>query len=613
MNSKENEKVKPKIAKRIISFVLPFKKILILSFFLNILFSILTAITFPLFKFVLDLVFNESIQITHSNSSDIFIQFKEFVFNSIIYIINVEGDTEATLLNFGLLTISIFILKNIVKFFTNFVSAILQQNIVKSIRDKVFAKLSNISLDYFSKSRQGNIISILTNDVEVLNNTTVLNSLNVVREFIQVIINMFFLLSISPYLTMIAFSTSIFTVFILRIARKYLQRYSKRMQQFMADFTSTLQETIAGIKVIQAYNAEEKANNKFYNDTSKFVKAAVKHKNMLSVVPGLSEIFAIAALCTVLVIGGGLVINNQIEASELITFILLLFGIMSPINSMVNSIAGFQRGYVAAERVFGVMDAESKVISGKIPVNSFKNNIIIKDVSFAYQDEIVLKDVSLSIEKGKKIAFVGASGSGKSTILDLLIRFYDPQKGSISLDNIEIADYNLQEYRNLFSTVSQETVLFNDTIFNNMLYGNEKASEEEVIASLKTAYCWDFVSKLPEGIHTNIGDRGLTLSGGERQRLAIARAILRNPDILIFDEATSALDSESEKIVQDAINKSLENRTAIIVAHRLATIIDCDTIHVFDKGRIVESGSHKELLELNGVYKNLYNIQFNFV
>lgn len=612
MDSKDKKNVKRAgFYKRIGSYLAPYKSLFILSFFLNFLFSFLTAIAFPLFKFVLDLVFNKDLAIQEVPSDDFFLAVKIHFYNAITYLISSNEGIKSTLLNFGILTIFIFVLKNIVKYLANYVGAVLQQSIIKSLRDKVFTKLSSISLDYFSKSRQGNIISTLTNDVEVLNNTTITNVLNVLRELIQVLINIAFLFSISPYLTFIAFSVSILTLVIIRIARKYLQRYAKRMQQYMADFTSTLQETISGIKVIQAYNSEDKANKKFYNDTAKYVKASIKHKNMVSVVPGISEIFAIFSLCVVLVVGGGLVIDTQIDSSDLIVFILLLFGTMGPITSIVNSVAGFQRGYVAADRVFEILDAESKIKSGNTSIKNFNKSIDINNIDFSYENDLVLNNINLSIAKGEKIAFVGASGSGKSTILDLLIRFYEPKKGNIKLDGIDIKDYELNQYRKIFSMVSQETILFNDTIANNIRYGKEDASDEEVISALKTAHCWEFVSKLPENIHSNIGDRGSQLSGGERQRLAIARALVRNPQILIFDEATSALDAESEKIVQNAINQSLENRTAIIVAHRLATIIDCDKIYVFQKGRIVESGTHSELLEKNNVYKNLYNIQFN--
>lgn len=382
------------------------------------------------------------------------------------------------------------------------------------------------------------------------------------------------------------------------------------MQNAMADYTTTLSEMISGIRIVKGYLAEKNINNRFMSDTANYVRSAIKHKKIIELIPVFNETFAILALCVVLFLGGSEVISGQMEPEKLMLFLFSLFSIMSPISTVVNSVSKFQHGIVSAERVFTILDESPKVVSGTTRIDKFENSISIEDLSFAYEKNDVLKGVNLKINKNKKIAFVGASGSGKSTMLDMIIRFYDPSAGSIKIDGKDIREISIESYRSLFGIVSQENMLFNDTIYNNIKYGYESAGIDDIIDAAKRANAYNFITKMPEGFNTKIGDRGMTLSGGERQRVAIARALVRNPEILVFDEATSALDAESEKIVQNAINDSLKDKTAIIVAHRLSTIIDCDTIVVFDKGVVAEVGTHNELVSLNGLYKNLYDIQF---
>ncbi|MCX6146769.1 MAG: ATP-binding cassette domain-containing protein [Candidatus Kapabacteria bacterium] len=294
------------------------------------------------------------------------------------------------------------------------------------------------------------------------------------------------------------------------------------------------------------------------------------------------------------------------------TFLFAVFGIMSPIATTINSISGVQRGLIAGSRIIKVINSESSVSEGRIKKETFDSNIEFENVSFEYnKDTEVISDINFNIEKGKKIAFVGLSGSGKSTLLDLVIRFYDVKSGRISIDGTDLKDVQVKPYRSMFGIVSQETMLFNDTLENNIRYGYKDCSKEDIISACKIANAYNFINKMPKGLDTNIGDRGVTLSGGERQRIAIARALVRNPQILIFDEATSSLDAESEKLVQEGINESLKNRTAIIVAHRLSTIKDCDEIYVFESGKIAEHGTHEELLISNGIYKKLYSLQFS--
>jgi subfamily B ATP-binding cassette protein MsbA len=419
------------------------------------------------------------------------------------------------------------------------------------------------------------------------------------------------LLSLSPELTLVSFAASGGGLILIRVAKKYLKKYSTRMQEAMANYTSTLSESVGGIKLIKAFNAQRVSARKFQEETEYYVTSALKHRKVVALVPSVYEMIAIFALCFVLYMGGNKVlVEGSMSSSDLLTFLFLLFSIMAPLTILINNIAEMQRGLVATERVMKVLDLQPHVKDGGRALASFERDIKVDDLVFAYDEgPDVLRGVRLEFRKGEKIAFVGSSGSGKSTMLDLLLRFYDPKSGSISIDGIDIRDLTLESYLTHFGVVSQENILFNDNVRNNILFGAAGISDEEIWEALKIANAYDFVKRLPQGLDTLLGERGMTISGGERQRLAIARAVIRKPEILMFDEATSALDAESEHIVQSAINHSLAGRTAVIVAHRLATITSCDRIYVFDKGKIVETGTHAELIERHGIYRTLYDMQ----
>lgn len=598
-----------KILIRILSFVKPFFGLFLLSVFLNTIFSTFTTISIALIKPVFQILF--SVDDTTTNTAiGFFDNLKNGFFVAVNSLIEVPGDKQSSLMNLSFLVISVFLIKNLFKYLSSVASVRLEEGIIKSIRDKVFSRLTSLSVDFFTKKKSGEIISIITNDVTVVNTVTIATMNGIIREMIQIFLYLILLLTISSYLTLIAFSTSIISFILIRSAMKYLRRYATRMQKAMAEYTTSLQETISGIRVVKAYNAEEVTNKRFFDQTKKYVVSAVKHLKIITIIPSINEIFAVLALCVVLLVGGYFVLSGQMKADDLMLFLFSLFTIMSPISTVINNISQFQRGFVAAERVFNIIDEKPTVQSGTSDIKGFNNKIQIQNVSFAYNDIDVIKNVSFDIEKSKKIALVGASGSGKSTMLDLIIRFYDPVKGTILLDGTDITELKIESYRSLFGIVAQETVLFNDTIANNIRYGLENITEQEIMEAAKLANAYDFVMKLPNGFNTYIGDRGIMLSGGERQRVSIARALIRKPQILVFDEATSALDTESEKIVQDAINSSMRDKTAIIVAHRLSTIIDCDEIIVFDNGKIVECGNHIELYNQCGVYRKLYDLQF---
>lgn len=612
MTEKQQNRIEDaKTMMRIFAFIKPFKLLLFLQIILNTIFSFFSTISVTLILPILELIFNTKQSKPSSTIASPVNDFTDNFFDFIFSLVQSDKGTFHTLFNISVLIVIVFALKNFFKYFSAVTSTRLEEGVIKSIRDKIFSKLLNLSVDYFSASRQGNLISIITNDVTVINATT-LNSFTVfIREIIQIALFMFLLISISPILTLAAFSTSIISILLIRFAVKILRKYAERMQNAMADYTSTMSESITGIRVVKSYNYEENASDKFKADTHNYVRSAIKHKKVIELITPINEMFAIIALTVVLLVGGGQVLSGEMAPEKLMLFLFSLFSIMSPISTVFNSLSRFQHGIVAAERIFSILDSEPTVKSGIEQVTKFYESIRISNVSFAYNKDSVLKNVNIDIPKSRKVAFVGSSGSGKSTLLDLIIRFYNPSNGEILIDGKNINKFTLNSYRSLFGIVSQENMLFNDTISNNIRYGLTNASDEEVIEASKKANCYNFIMNMQNQFETRIGDRGATLSGGERQRIAIARALLRNPEILIFDEATSALDAESEKIVQEAINKSLSNKTAILVAHRLSTIIDADEIIVFDKGEVAERGNHSQLIKLDGIYAKLYNLQHN--
>jgi subfamily B ATP-binding cassette protein MsbA len=587
--------------------------LLFTSFVLNILFSIFSAVTIALIKPILSFLFEvDDKDAANDTPLDIgfFEEIKDSFFDFFINLIT-DDSIESTMIRLGVVIIVMFVLKNIFKYLGAVVGNIFNQKVIKKIRDTVFFKVTSLSMDYFNKEKQGTIISKVANDVSLLNNTTVASINGVIRDIIQIVIFLFFLLTISVELTLWAFSTSILSLVFIRFSVKYLKRYASRMQDAMANFTTTLQESIGGIRVLKALNAKEATDQRFAVDTERYVKSAIKHKKVMALVPAVNEIWAILGLCVVLVVGGQQVlVAKTVKADDLMTFLFMLFALMTPITSLIGAYSKLQQGIVAGERVMSILNEKPTIIDGNVEKNTIEKNLIFDKVTFGYTGSPVLKNVDIELEKGKKIAFVGGSGSGKSTALDIITRFYDPMNGKLLLDGIDVKEIKLEDYRSLFGIVSQENILFNDSIYNNIIYGMEDVDDERVIEAAKIANAYKFIMKLPDQFDTVIGDRGVTLSGGERQRVAIARALVRNPEILIFDEATSALDVESEKVVQDAIDSSLKDKTAVIVAHRLSTIVGCDTIYMFNNGEIVEKGTHQELLDMGGYYKNLYEIQF---
>lgn len=576
------------------------------------MFSVLSTVTIIVIQPVLEALFNPESMNSHpllSNNESISAAIKQWFFTTVLDI--VQSDSHSTtLLHLGLLILFLFILKNLTKYLGNNVNVRLGEGISKSIRDQLFRKMMSLSMDYFNRSKVGDNISFITNSVATMNGAVSPIFLTVFRQPIEIALFLAVLFSYSPFLTMIAFSTSIGSLLIIKLSTKAIKMYASRMLFSMHALTSLIQEMISGIRLVKTTASEDKATHQFEQETQRYVKASVKNQKLVDLVPVLNEILAISALCAVLYVGGNQVYDKELKPQELMTFLFALFSIMSPIAQLTNTPAVIQKGIVAAESVFDIIDQQPTVKNGNNSIHTFTSSIAVDNLHFSYDgNHEVLHNIHLNIDKGKTIALVGQSGSGKSTMSDLIVRLYDPNKGSICIDGINIKEFSLEEYRQLFGIVSQDSFLFNDTIAENICFGKNIISEDEMIYAAKMANAHDFIISLPMGYQTKIGDRGVLLSGGQKQRLAIARALVRKPQILIFDEATSALDAESEHLVQEAIHNLLHGRTALIIAHRLSTIIDADCIYVFDNGSIAESGTHKELIEKGGIYFRLCSLQ----
>ena len=529
-----------------------------------------------------------------------------------------EGQMKALML-ICLFTVIVFFLKNITRYLGMYFMVPVRNGVVKDIRTKLYDKILELPIGYFSEERKGDIMSRMTSDVQEIE-WSVMSSLEAsIREPINIILFLFTLLTLSPELSIFVFVLLPLSGLLIAQIGKSLRKKSTSLQEKMGQLLSSIEETLGGLRIIHAFTAEDFSRKKFHVINKEHNKLMNKIGRRSDLSAPMSEFLGAAVMAIVMYFGGKLVLSpsQQLEPSEFIAFIAIFSQLIAPAKAFTSAYYNIQKGLASKERVDKILNAEIAIreVESPLPIASFESVIEYRNLSFAYrkgEQGYVLKNINVSIEKGKTIALVGQSGSGKTTMADLLPRYYDPSEGGIYIDGKDIRQLKIKDLRSLMGVVNQESILFNDTVFNNIAFGMNNVSEEAVMQAAKIANAHDFIMEMPDKYQTNIGDRGGKLSGGQRQRLSIARAVLKNPPILILDEATSALDTESERLVQDALNALMKNRTSVVIAHRLSTILSADEILVMQKGEIVERGTHQSLLAPGSYYKKLYELQ-NFV
>ena len=607
--------------RRLLGYMGNYRGLVAVAIFCNVLTAVFTVVSIPIFQPFFNILFEQTEPVTTApDALTSLAELEQYGGYQVTQWITERGRETALLYVCGLILLS-FLLKNLFRYLALFFMAPVRNGIIRDLRNELYTHLLQLPLGYFTEERKGNLLSRITGDVQEVE-SSILNVLEAIfREPFIIIGSLGFMILVSPSLTLFVFGLMVFTGVVIGGIGKALKRSSSVVQETLGQIVSRTEESLGGLRIIKSFGAEDYQSGRFaeLNDGYRHQLTRLLWRRDLS--SPLTEFLGIATVAVLLLYGSRQVFGGTMEAGTFITFIFAFYMVIDPAKNFSKAWYNVQKGLGALERVEAVLDVENPLVRvASTPVNKLPTptggaagakGIEFHDVSFSYTPDgpPVLQHIDLRIAKGEAVALVGGSGGGKSTIADLLPRFYDPTTGSITLDGRDLRDFELAELRSRFGIVSQEAILFNDTIYNNIVFGMSGVTPEQVKEAARVANAHDFIAATPAGYQTNIGDRGTKLSGGQRQRLTIARAVLRNPDILILDEATSALDSESERLVQEALQRLMEGRTALVIAHRLSTIQNADQIVVLDRGRIIERGTHSELLERGGAYRKLVELQ----
>lgn len=603
--------------KRSIQYILPYKGSLATGIFFNILYAVFNILAMLFFIPVLNILFDKEVEriaaepIYSGKISEIGSYAKES-FNFFIQQIQEKNGAEFVLLITCFFFIGMFLFRNVFSYFSEYYLTYSRTGVSRDFRIQLHNKILDLPVAFFSETRKGDIFARITSDVGEIEGNILNSLIDIIRSPIVIILTMGYLLYSNFQLTV--FTLIVFPIMgtLISLIGKSLKKDTGEAQEELGKMYSYVDESLVGLKIIKIFDATEQIQNRFNDSLNKIRNLSLKLFKKKALASPTSELLGAVTIGMIVYFGGKLAIKGEgLSGAEFIVYISLFYTILDPLKKLANAISNFQKGEVSAKRVFEILDADYhiKEIDNAVELEEFHHKIEFKNIGFAYEDQKILDDFSLTIPVGKTVALVGQSGSGKSTIANLITRFYDVQQGEILVDGVNIKDVKLSSYRKLFGLVTQDNILFNDSISKNIALGKPNTEIEKITYAAKVANANDFILDLPKGYDTGIGEAGGKLSGGQKQRISIARAVLKNPPIMILDEATSALDTESERFVQDALDKMMENRTSLVIAHRLSTIQKADLIVVMERGKIMEQGNHEELYAQNGHYRKLVDLQ----
>ncbi len=606
----------PKL-KASIKFALPYKKYAILNIISNVFYALFSTLSLLVFIPLLDVLFKTEKRLAVVAKpiwKDIY-HAKQYFTDSLNFFwsdyIKQHGDQSALVLVI-ILVASMILLKNIFNYSALYFITFLRNGVLKDMRNAMYDKVLSLPISFFSEKRKGDVIARMTSDVGEVQWASMIILEIIVREPLTILFTIIAMLLLNVKLTVFVFVFTPIAGYIISLIGKALKKDSHAVQQQNSLFLSHIEESLTGLKILKGFNAESLFSDKFKKITRQIFKNTNRMLNRQNLASPASEFLGVLVIIVIIWYGGNMVlVEHSLRGSVFLAFVGLAYNVLTPAKSIARAGYTIKKGMASVERIFNILDAESPIKDKEnaIEKQNFKQEINLHDVSFKYEEEMVLKHIDLEIKKGETVALVGQSGSGKSTIANLLLRFYDVNGGNVKIDGIDIKNMTKKSLRNLIGLVTQESILFNDSVRNNIALSRPDATDEEVIRAAKIANAHDFIMELPKGYDTNIGDSGNKLSGGQKQRLNIARAVLKNPPIMVMDEATSALDTESEKLVQDALDNLMKNRTSVVIAHRLSTIKNAHKIVVMKRGKIIETGNHQELMKQKGTYHKLIELQ----